>query len=103
MTFKEDIAADAGTFYDTDEFGVQVTYNGAGIVAVIESGSEQTAQSVASKTLMVRVQQAEVSEPAVDDKVVYDGRTYRVGEGSYLDGADWVLTLIPDHIDYVEV
>lgn len=103
MTFKDDIASDASTFYDAEEFGEQATYNGAGIVLVFESGSEQTSQSVASKTLMARVQQSEVPEPAVDDKVVYDSKTYRVGEGGYLDGADWVLTLIPDHIDYVEV
>ncbi len=103
MTLKNDIAADADVFYDTDEFGQSMTYNGTEIVGVIESGSERMENMVASPALQVRVRQVDVPAPAVDDRVVTDGRTYRVGEGGYLEGVDWLLPLIPDYNEYVEV
>lgn len=103
MTLKDDIASDASVFYDTDEFGETMTYNGSEIVGVIESGSERVENMVASPALQVRARQSDVPEPAVDDRVVYDDRTYRVGEGGYLEGFDWVLPLIVDYNEYVEV
>ncbi len=100
MTLKDDIAADVGVFYDTDEFGqANMTYNGTDIVGVIDSGSERMENMIAAPAVQVRVPQAEVPEPAVDDRIVIDGKQYRVGEGGYLDAIDWVLPLITDYIE----
>lgn len=100
-TFTDFAAAAKSRLYSLH--GEQATYAGQSVTLLPESGSEQTSQSIASMVLLARVRQSEVTKPAVDDKVIYGGENYRIGEGSYLDGEEWVLNMIPDHIDYIEV
>lgn len=103
MDYTDALEAAKAAWY-SPEIGTETfVYNGAEIPGHIESGSERVENMVASPALQVRVRQADVPEPAVDDRVVYDDRTYRVGEGGYLEGFDWVLHLIVDYNEYVEV
>lgn len=99
MTLKTDIASDADTFFDTDEFAVEIEYNGVSINAIVESISERVANSIAAATLIIIVRQTDVSQPSVDDRVLCDGAYYRVGQGAYLAGIDWNIPLIQDYIE----
>lgn len=99
MTLKDDIASDADTFFDTDEFAEDIEYNGASVKAIVESISERVANTVAAATLQIIVQSTDISQPAIDDRVLYDGTYYRVGQGAYMTGLDWNIPLIRDYIE----
>ena len=100
MTFKDDIAADSDVFYDTDEFADMVGYNGRQTPLIIDDSFERYEGSVVTNSFNARIRKTDVAQPYTEDKVIIDGYQYRVGEGFYLSGDDWVLTLTPDYIEF---
>lgn len=95
MTLKDDIASDAGTFYDTDEFAVDGTYNGTSVRLVEDGGFFGTTEvpGVYEGSRTVHVLESEVPNPKPGDKVICNGSTYKVGGNPQYDGGVWQLTI----------
>ena len=80
--------------------GEQATYNGSSVTIIPEDTTDSLEGMVASNALGARIRKSDVAQPYTEDKVIIDGYQYRVGEGFYLSGDDWVLTLTPDYIEF---
>lgn len=102
--FKDTLANDMGTFFNTDEFALTVTYNpGTGpvsIQAVVDYGDGQ-ADPVA-KVATITVQKSQVPDPDYRHTFVIDGLTWYVSakkdKGTKIPGDDyvWVIPLNRD-------
>lgn len=79
-TFKDQIAADLEIFFNPEEFGRDVTYNGTVIAAVVDAydSSYQQFPQVLNAEATLLVKTADVPDPADGDVVVIDSVTYQV-------------------------
>jgi len=96
MTFKEMMRLDMDeVFFNPDEFGEEVSYNGMTITVVeITGGSEQTSiPGVENPTRSVLVRQEDVASPKGGDTVMMDGATWYVQPGATLDGGAWNVSI----------
>ena len=80
MNFKEQMAADLDVFFNTEEFGVDVTYNGTTVTAVVDTydAAYQMSPEVRNTEATLLVKTVDVPAPADGDVVVIDSVTYQV-------------------------
>ena len=80
MTLKEQMEADQDVFFNPEEFGRIVTYNGVDITAIVDShdfGYEQYPE-VRNAEVSLLVKSADVSDPKAGDSVILGEDTYQV-------------------------
>ena len=100
MTLAEQLATDLSVFFDENDFGRPVTYNGSDIFALVDYGMNSRAEN--ARTARVIVKQSDVPAPAYRDTVVIAGVTWRVFRDPDTevaingDGHVWELSLIRD-------
>ena len=80
MNFKDQMAADLNVFFNAEEFGVDVTYNGTTITAVVDTYDAvyQMYPQVRNTDVTLLVKTTDVPDPANGDVVVIDSVTYQV-------------------------
>lgn len=94
MTLKAQMAADAAIFFNADEFGEYVTYNGVEIIAIadIGEGIQRGQVNNNGQAGYFEVQKTDVPNPKVHDIIIDSrGRSWKVNEISAEDETSFVL------------
>jgi hypothetical protein len=93
MNFQEMLQADLDAIFTADEFEQQITYNGAVVRAMVDSGDRFDDNRVSNYSMSITVRKTEVAVPREGDSVVIDGVTYRVAEDPTPADMLWTLPL----------
>lgn len=96
MTFKDLLKQDLDeTFFNPDEFGEEVSYNGSTITVVeVTGGTEQTSiPGMENPVRSLLVREEDVARPKAGDTVILDGATWYVQSSPSLDGGVWSITV----------
>jgi hypothetical protein len=93
MTFRDMMQADLDAIFTADEFAQPITYNGAVVRAMVDSGDRFDDNRVSNYSMSITVRKTEVAVPREGDTVVIDGVTYRVAEDPAPTDMLWTLPL----------
>ncbi len=83
MNLKDVIDSDVGVFFDTDEFGKPVIYNGQNITALVEIGEGSSTKTNPNdrqknyEDAIFGIKIADVASPSVGDTLIYNGIEYQ--------------------------
>ena len=96
MSLKDQMAADAAIFFNTNEFGEQVLYNGVKITAIVDIGEGIRRSQTENRgiTGYFEVKKADVPNPEVGDIIVADGVEWSFIEIASSDSISYVLKFI---------
>lgn len=104
MTFKDQMTSDLRAIFDAEAFGETVVYSTvdgaeASTVALIDVGNlidPGAVGSNAASVATIRVMEADVTEPQVDDLATVGEKTWRVVRILANEGGVWVLEAVRD-------
>lgn len=100
MTLADQLTTDLPVFFDTDDFGQTITYNGSSIIAIVDYGISPAGEN--ARTARIVVKASDVPAPAYRDLAIIGSDTWRVFRDPKQevavkgDGHVWELTLIRD-------
>ncbi len=94
MALKDQLAGDMATFFNTDDFAVEILYKSAAVKAFIDyfqdpnfSGSNKCQKA------QIVVKRSDVAEPANQDLVYFDGVSWLVDTVESGSDLTWTITV----------
>lgn len=101
MSLKDQMASDMAIFFNKDEFGEDITYNGATITGIPEHGTDRDRgvgwdSNAEASIATVMVQASDVNSPLPSDEVVIRGKVWTVSRIIASDENTFTLELNAD-------
>lgn len=101
MDYADALTAAKAAWFDP-EISDEFTISGETVYGHIEDGEgfERNRYDVSTIAYTVRIPQTAFTvKPPVDFIIAYGGTQYRVGEGVYPSGGDWIIPLIEGYVE----
>lgn len=92
MSFKDQMSADLGVFFNTSEFAETIVYNSSSIPAIINRFKDPDISGEVATRAEIMIKKASASV-AYNDQVFFDGKTWMVERVDQSDEITIVLSV----------